>query len=147
MPSCKDTIFVERPIEKVFDVATTAKYWTTWHPMSKGVNGAIDHPMQLNDKINELVVLAGRKQWTEWTVTEHTRPRTLRLDGKSMGVKSYIEYTLIERDGGTEYTRFFWYKFHPLLKLAELLIKSTLRKLQTEAMDHMKEFLLKEIPK
>ncbi len=148
MPSCKDTIFVERSIEAVFDVATTAKHWTTWHPQTKDVKGAIDSPLQPNDIVTEKVLLAGQKRWVEWVCSSRDPPRTLRLDGKCKGIKiTYIDYTFISRDGGTEFTRFFFYRFHPLLKLVELLTKSMLRKLQTVAMNQMKEFLLKEIPK
>ncbi|MHA1150744.1 MAG: SRPBCC family protein [Promethearchaeota archaeon] len=146
MPSCEDTIFIERPIEKVFDTPTTTKYWPRWHPQCKEVRGDIDHPLQLHEKSRERVKFAGRTKWVEWKCVNRDRPHTLRIDGTSSNIKSYIEYTFIEREEGTEFTRYLHYKFHPLLKLAEYLSKKALRKLQTISMKYMKEFLLEEIP-
>ena len=28
----------------VFDVVTTAWYWTEWHPATRGIEGDVDHP-------------------------------------------------------------------------------------------------------
>ena len=147
MPFCKDTIFIERPIEKVFDTATTTKHWPRWHPQCKEVMGDTDHPLELHEKSRERVNFAGRTKWVVWECVNRERPYTLRIDGTSSNIKSYIQYTFIERDGGTEFTRYLHYKFHPLLKLAEVLSKKPLRKLQTVSMERMKSFLLEEIPK
>jgi hypothetical protein len=27
----------DRPIDAVFDVVTTARYWTEWHPATRGI--------------------------------------------------------------------------------------------------------------
>ena len=62
MPVFKDTIFLKRPIDAVFDVATTPKYWPEWHPDCKEIiGGAADHPIQLNETTKERIAVAGKK--------------------------------------------------------------------------------------
>lgn len=146
MPSCKDTIYVARPIEKVFDTATTTKYWPRWHPQCKEVHGDTDHPLELNQTSRERVKFAGHTKWVEWVCVSRNRPFNLRIDGDSTNLKSYIEYTFKECEEGTEFTRYLHYKFHPLLKIAEVLTKKSLCKLQNISMDKMNAFLLEQIP-
>ncbi len=144
MPSITDTIFLERPINDVFDVATTTKYWPIWHTQCKNVKGATEKPIQLNEVASEKVKLGPVKKIVTWTCTLHERPNKLRLDGTTSGIKSYIEYTFTERDGGTEFTRFLQYKYEWPVKIFGPLARTTLRRHQKKSMENMKQFLLKK---
>jgi hypothetical protein len=39
MPRVSHHFVADRPIGAVFDVVTTARYWTEWHPATRGVEG------------------------------------------------------------------------------------------------------------
>ena len=47
MPRVSHHFVVSRPIDAVFDVVTTARFWTEWHPATRGVEGDVDHPARL----------------------------------------------------------------------------------------------------
>ena len=146
MKNCKNTITLERPIEKVFDLATTTKYWPIWHTQCLKVKGATENPIQLNEEAREIVKLLGKKKWVEWTCVLHERPNKLILESKSAQISSTIEYTFLKKNNATEFTRFLTYQFHPLLKPIEFLTSRAIRKHQEKSMYQMKDFLLKNIP-
>ena len=76
----ENTVLIERPRPAVFDAATTARYWPQWHPATRGVEGAIDHPVQLGEVITEHVNIAGREGLAHWTCVEYMRPERLVLE-------------------------------------------------------------------
>jgi uncharacterized protein YndB with AHSA1/START domain len=47
VPQVSHHFAVDRPIDAVFDVVTTARFWPEWHPATRGVEGDIDHPARL----------------------------------------------------------------------------------------------------
>ncbi len=59
MPRVSHHFVARRPIDAVFDVVTTARFWTEWHPATRGVEGDVDHPARLGDRITEHVSIAG----------------------------------------------------------------------------------------
>lgn len=145
MVTIQNTIIINRSIQAVFDIATTTKYWPVWHPQSLKVKGSIEHPIQLNERASEIVALLGQKRWVEWTCTSRDAPYYLKLEAKSKGIRSEIEYKFKTVEGGTQFTRHLFYCFHPLLKPLELLSNNTMRRNQKISMDNMKELLLREI--
>jgi hypothetical protein len=50
MPRVSHHFVADRPIGAVFDVATTARYWTEWHLATRGVDGDIGHPARLVER-------------------------------------------------------------------------------------------------
>lgn len=80
MPRVSHYFVADRPIDAVFDIVTTARFWTEWHPATRGVEGDIDHPARLGDRIIEHVTIAGIDGSGTWTVVEHDRPRHLVLE-------------------------------------------------------------------
>ncbi len=68
MPQVSHHFVVDRPIDAVFDVVTTARFWPEWHPATRGVEGDIDHPARLGDKITEHVTIAGIQGSGTWSV-------------------------------------------------------------------------------
>ena len=59
MPRVSHHFVVDRPLAAVFDIVTTARFWPRWHPATRGVEGDVDEPARLGDKIIEHVTIAG----------------------------------------------------------------------------------------
>ena len=99
-------IVVDRPIEAVFDVATTARHWTAWHPATVGVAGQVADPAQLGDRIVEHVRIADHEGSGTWTVVVCDRPHRLVLDSTDAGIGHVrITYTLDSHGRGTRFAR------------------------------------------
>lgn len=99
-------ILIRGPVGRVFDLVTTAKYWTQWHPATISVSGAIEQPIQRGDKIRERARIGGIIAENEWQVTEHRRPSraVLRMPGTRLGDLK-ITYRFKQRDAEVEFTR------------------------------------------
>ena len=94
MPQVSHHFVADRPIDAVFDVVTTARYWTEWHPATRGVEGDVDHPARLGDHIIEHVSIAGIEGTGTWTVVEHDRPHHLALETELSIGRLRISYQL-----------------------------------------------------
>lgn len=81
------SILVHGPIDRVFDLVTTARYWPDWHPATLGVSGAVETPMRLGDSIHERARIGGVIGENDWTVVECVRPSriVLRMPGTRLG--------------------------------------------------------------
>ncbi len=113
MPRVSHHFIVDRPIELVFDIVTTARFWPEWHPATRGVEGDIDHPARLGDRIIEHVTIAGITGTGTWTVVEHDPPHSLALESVLGDNRLRIGYRLGTVDGGS--TRFERYLDFPEL--------------------------------
>jgi Polyketide cyclase / dehydrase and lipid transport len=105
MPQVSHHFIADRPINAVFDVVTTARYWTDWHPATRGVEGDIDHPARLGDHIIEHVTIAGIEGTGTWTVVEHDRPHHLALETELAVGRLRISYQLAAVADGTRFQR------------------------------------------
>lgn len=105
MPRFSHQLVIQRPIEAVFDVATTAKHWPAWHPATTGVDGAIDHPVQLGEQIIERVNIGGRQGEGTWTVVDYARPYRLTLLANTSLGETKISYSLVETTEGVVFRR------------------------------------------
>ena len=94
MPRVSHHFVVDRPIGLVFDVVTTARFWPEWHPATQGVEGDIDHPAGLGDRIIEHVTIAGITGTGTWTVVEHNPPHSLALESVLGDNRLRISYRL-----------------------------------------------------
>ena len=72
-------ILIRGSANRIFDLVTTAQYWTQWHPATVSVSGAIEQPMQIGDKIRERARIAGMEAEGAWTVAEWKRPTRVVL--------------------------------------------------------------------
>jgi hypothetical protein len=104
MPRVSHHFVADRPIDAVFDVVTTARFWTEWHPATRGVEGDVGHPARLGDRITEHVSIAGIEGSGTWTVVEHDRPHHLALETDLAVGRLRISYQLAAMAGGA--TRF-----------------------------------------
>jgi Polyketide cyclase / dehydrase and lipid transport len=105
MPQVSHHFVADRPIGAVFDVVTTARFWTEWHPATRGVEGDVDHPARLGDHIVEHVTIAGIAGTGTWTVVEHDRPHHLALETELAVGRLRISYQLAAVAGGTRFQR------------------------------------------
>jgi len=105
VPRVSHHFVADRPIDAVFDVVTTARYWTEWHPATRGIEGDIDHPARLGDHITEHVTIAGIEGTGTWTVVEHDRPHRLALETELAMGRLRISYQLAAVADGTRFQR------------------------------------------
>ncbi len=108
----ENEIQIEGPPERVFDLVTTAKYWTEWHPATFAVSGATEQPMQLGQTIREVVNIFGVPGGVEWQVVQRERPYTLQLRGSSGPIaRATIRYTFQPQGESVKFTRTLEYAF------------------------------------
>lgn len=106
MPRVSHHVVAGRPAAAVFDVVTTARFWPSWHPATRGVEGDIDEPARLGDQIIGHVTIAGIEGTGTWTVTEYDPPRHLALEADLAFGHLRIAYELAaEPGGGTRFQR------------------------------------------
>jgi hypothetical protein len=98
-----NTVRIDGPVDRVFDLVTTTKYWPQWHPATVGVGGATERPLVLGDVVREQAQLGGHLYEGDWTVVEHTRPARLVLSAGSERIQ--ISYTFRPAGGATEFER------------------------------------------
>ena len=148
MTTIANTVLVRRPLAAVFDTATTARYWRRWHPATRSVRGAVDHPVQLGEQITERARIAGITGTARWTCTEYVRPHRLTLDAPTPPVRARIVYTFEERAGAVVFTRTLTYTIMtPLGALLDaLLVAGVMKNQSAQAMINLKALLEAEIP-
>ena len=149
MGQVTNAIFIPRPAVAVFDLATTARYWPRWHASSLRVSGAVDHPVEVGERIIDEVRVAGRTGVVEWTCVERDRPRRIvMVSAGTQGEQARLLYTLAERDGGTVLTRILTYRYPiPLAGLLEpLLITPLMQRDARTALANLKALIEAEVP-
>ncbi len=101
---------IGRPPETVFAYVTTPANWPRWHPSSLAVQGEVDRPGQVGDRIGEEFRVAGIKGHAVWTVTERTAPWRWSISGRTgHGGHGTVTYRLNRMAGATEFVREFRY--------------------------------------
>jgi uncharacterized protein YndB with AHSA1/START domain len=106
MPLVSHHFVVDRPIQAVFDVVTTTRFWPEWHPATRRVEGDVDHPAQRGDRITEHVTIAGIEGSGTWVVVEHDPPRRLAMETDLAVGHLRITYQLSAAgDGSTRFQR------------------------------------------
>ena len=143
------TIEIRAPIERVFDYATTAANWPSWHPASQSVRGATDHSAAQGERITEQIRTGGRSCRATWTVRERALPRRWVIEGEAEGGGSaVITYRLSAQDGGTRFERELVYRM-PNLWLAaldRLFIQRRMAAESAEALRRLKQILERPSP-
>jgi hypothetical protein len=73
--------------QAIFELVTTAKYWTDWHPATLAVSGQIERPMKVGDVIRERARIGASVGENDWTVTVCEPPRrvVLEMPGTRLG--------------------------------------------------------------
>jgi uncharacterized membrane protein len=132
------------PIQRVFAFATTAGNWPRWHPASRSVSGATDHPAAPGERITEEIETGGRSWRAVWTVCEREPPHLWVIQGEAeVGGSATITYRLSAQDGGTRFERELVYRM-PNLWLAildSLFIRRRMAAESAEALRRLKLIL------
>lgn len=106
MTTVTNTIRLRGEPDAIFDLVTTARYWTEWHPATLAVSGQIERPMRLGDVIRERAKIGSVIAENDWTVTEWERNRRVVLsmpDTRLGDLK--ITYSFVSTPEGLAYTR------------------------------------------
>lgn len=109
MKTVTSGIEIEGHATAIFDLVTTTRFWTAWHPATTGVGGVTQRPFGLGDKLRERAQIGARVHEGTWTVVGHERPQrtVLRMEGGRL----QITYDF-QPDGATvHFTRTLQY--HP----------------------------------
>jgi uncharacterized protein YndB with AHSA1/START domain len=117
------SIVIRKPIDEVFDFATTPGNWPQWHPSSISIKGAIDHSLNPGEQVTEEFIVAGKRGSVVWTTLEKEAPERLVIEGKvGNSGGGTITYTLTPHPDGTKFEREFNYYFNnPLVYLLNRL--------------------------
>ncbi|MCL4302993.1 MAG: SRPBCC family protein [Anaerolineae bacterium] len=103
MAQVTNTVQINGPLEPVFDLVTTTRFWPQWHPATTGVGGVTERPVLLGDKIRERAVIGRQTYEGNWTVVEHVRPAQVALLMESGRIK--ITYSFQAMGPATEFKR------------------------------------------
>lgn len=98
-----NSVAITGPAGPVFDLATTAGLWPSWHPATRAVSGVTERPYRLGELIHEDLEVAGLAARVTWRVTEHDRPRRAVFQSDRPPIR--ITYTFREAGGVTEFRR------------------------------------------
>jgi hypothetical protein len=107
MNNVTSTIAIQGEIQAVFDLLTTTRFWTRWHPATTGVGGVTERPFQLGDTVRERAQIGSRVHEGNWTVSEHARPHQaqLRMPPAPHDPRLVITYSLSKEGAMTMLTR------------------------------------------
>lgn len=142
-------IRIAKPTPVVFDYVTTAANWPKWHPASmavKSIQGDVNNPGNIGDRIWESICVADRKVEIIWTVTKKDVPRLWQIrgevgDGLVIGT---ITYKLrASGHDATVYTRTFISEVNSrrLNLMYSLFIYRRIKEGSTRAVNQLKEKL------
>jgi polyketide cyclase/dehydrase/lipid transport protein len=100
------SIHIGISMEEVFDFLTTPGNWPRWHPSSLRVTGAVDHSLDVGEKVIEHYRSAGLEGTATWTVRERAAPIRWVIDGVAVnGDEFTITYRLTGQADGTLFER------------------------------------------
>jgi uncharacterized protein YndB with AHSA1/START domain len=137
-------IEIDAPIAQVFDYATTAGNWPTWHSASRAVSGAVDRLAPPGARIAEEIHSSGRDWRAVWTVRTSEPPRLWVIEGKAAGGGSAaLTYRLTAVAAGTRFERELVYRM-PNLWLAlldRLVIRRCMAAESAQALRQLKQVL------
>lgn len=103
MKTITNRITITGDLAAIFDLVTTTRLWTAWHPATTGVGGVTQRPFQMGDQIRERAKIGARLHEGTWTVVEHARPHHAVLRMESGRI--YITYTCQPQEGSVEFAR------------------------------------------
>jgi len=116
MPQLRHQIHIARPVEQVFDYASTPARWPEWHPSSLRLEPGAEQPLPAGARFEEDISAGGRKAHLSWTVLECQRPHVWIAKAQAdNGVTLRLEYRLTAEGGGTAFTRLLSYELPSLL--------------------------------
>lgn len=108
MTSAVNTVAIAGPVDAVFALVTTARFWPQWHPATQAVGGVTERPYGFEDRIYERGRIGQLEFQTSWRVAEYVRGSRVVLQSEKSSTR--ITYSFQARDGATVFTRHLQYK-------------------------------------
>ena len=106
-----NAVVIGAAIEQVFAFATTPANWPKWHPASKAVTGAVDHPLEPCERLVEQIETIGYRGRASWVVRERATPQRWVIEGEGgTGGHARIAYRLFGQADGTRFERELVYR-------------------------------------
>lgn len=137
-----DEIFIEAPVQKVFDYVSRPDLWHEWHPASTSAE-LPRAPLQQGDRFREIITVAYPlvkiRRHTEYRVTE-SKPSVLwEVQGESSLFNLTIHYEFMAKERGTLFQRTLTYSVKGLLAWFEpLLVRPKIRRQSALALKNLK---------
>ena len=103
-----NSVRIGGPIEPIFDLVTTTRFWPQWHPATTEVSGVTERPVLSGDVVRERAQIGAKVYEGNWTVVEHQRPSRVVLRGESGRVQ--ITYLFQAHGTATEFRRVLEYR-------------------------------------
>jgi hypothetical protein len=66
--SIEGGVLINRPIAAVFNFATNASLWSSWHPATAGVSATPRRPLAIGETVTEDIRAGARRFSATWTV-------------------------------------------------------------------------------
>lgn len=138
MPSIRNQVILQGEPRAVYDLVTTAKYWTKWHPATISVTGQIYKPMRLGDMIHERAKIGTQVGENNWTVVECDAPNHLMLFMPATRLGDLrITYDFNKTDQGIEFSRELAYDASAFPSDARAMIEQQLADDSQIAVEHI----------
>lgn len=102
---CTETT-IARPVEEVFEFATTPGHWPRWHPNSVKVSDGAEHSLQVGEQVTEDFRVGEHVGRAVWTVRERQAPRRWVIEGgQTDGSHATLTYTFQAQGQSTAFQR------------------------------------------
>lgn len=102
---CTETT-IARPVEQVFDFATSPGYWPRWHPNSDRVSEGAEHSLEVGEQVTEDFRVGDHIGRAVWTVLERKAPHRWVIEGSQPdGSHATITYTFAAQGKSTAFRR------------------------------------------
>ncbi len=127
MKENKLSIFIEKPIEEVFEYSLESDNVPKWiTSIEKEIPS--ERPVKLGTKLRNIGV--GSIDWNEYEVIEFQPPKTFTL--KKLNGDYFVKYTCTPNGSGTDFEYLEWAEHQNLDDLMEMEALITLKKLIEE---------------
>lgn len=141
MATIISAIRLDGPVEPVFDLVTTARFWPKWHPATIDVSGVTERPVLLGDVIHERAQIGPQVYDNKWTVIEHLRPARVVLRGESGQIQ--IAYLFQALGQATEFRRVLEYRPQDFKDSADdpAALEKLIREQSEQALQKLKQLI------
>ncbi len=142
------TVRIDRPMNAVFDYVTTPANWPTWHPASRSVSGATDHPLEIGEQVGEEFIAGGQEGSSVWHVTQCNPPHLWKIMTAIPHISAEITYRLMPLGNtGTYFERELIYRLTGLrFRLLDFLVMRRRTRQESQlALKRLKE-RLEQVP-
>jgi uncharacterized protein YndB with AHSA1/START domain len=135
---------IRRPIAAVFNFATNASLWTSWHPATAAVTATPRRPLAAGETVTETIRAGGYRFEATWHVLACEPPTRWVIATAARNGDARIVYELFADDaeGPTRFIRTLAYRSHrPWSLLDRTLTRRLLERQSDRAIDNLKSVL------